>query len=255
MRVAVLVPGTVVLGCLVACSGDDKSPEDTAPAGDAAVWSLPGDARLAESTTTFTAGVSRLDCSSGVTGTVLEPQIDHDDDRVVVTFVVERLPEGAADCQGNPEVPYEVVLDEPLGDRELVDGACLPGGEAEATSHCRNNGVRWPVVAPAAIETTGFRGRRPLAYVLATGKIAHPLLGLTTWRRCAFEVEQVRRVNDRLVRVVGRESSTRCSSQVKRRALSERLTSHEARAGVEEVVVVCRDPYFVVRAVVQHVVS
>lgn len=259
-RLPALAAVLVLLGC-----SDDAEPADTEPDatastggdgdGDTAVWSLQRDARLSEATTVFIANVQRLACNSGVTGRVLEPTVTYGDTRVVVTFAVQRAPDGDRTCQANRMVADKVELSEPLGDRELVDGACLAGGEAATTSHCRKNGVRWPDLAPAAIQTTDYQGRRPLAYVLATGRIAYPLLGLTTWSKCAFEVERVRRVNDWLVRVVGRESSTRCSSRVKRRALSERLTRHEARDGVEEVVVVRRDPYFVVRAVVQHVVS
>ena len=104
-------------------------------------------------------------------------------------------------------------------------------------------------------QTTGYQGRQPQAYVLASGRIAYPHVGLTTWSTCAFEIESVRRVSDSLMRVVGQESTTNCSTQVKRRVVSERLTRTQARHGVEEIVVVSRSPRFVVQAEVQRILS
>ena len=95
----------VLLGCSHENNGDDDILK-----GDAAIWSLERDIRLSPSTTDFTAIVQRLDCNSGVTGTVLEPSVEYDDAQVTVAFDVEQATEGAADCQGNEEVPYNVVL-------------------------------------------------------------------------------------------------------------------------------------------------
>ncbi len=117
----------VLLGCSHENNGDDDILK-----GDAAIWSLERDIRLSASTTDFTAIIQRLDCNSDLTGTVLEPSVEYDDAQVTVVFVVEQAPQGAADCQANEEVPYSVVLSEPLGERELVDGACLSGSEALA---------------------------------------------------------------------------------------------------------------------------
>jgi len=59
---------------------------------------------------------------------------------IVVTFSVKRRdPNGFSSCQGNREVPYEVQLSEPIGDRALVDGACKPGGKAVTTADCLHN--------------------------------------------------------------------------------------------------------------------
>ena len=112
-----------------------SSPADDSAKGEPAIWSLGRDTRLLPSTTGFTAQVQRLDCNSGVTGKVLEQTVDYEDARVVVTFEVEPANNGGnADCQGTDKVPTLVVLDEPLGDRLLVDGSCLPDGEASTTS-------------------------------------------------------------------------------------------------------------------------
>ena len=89
--------------------------------------------------------MSRLGCANGVTGEVLPPDVQVLDDRVVVTFEVAALGPGDATCPGNDLVPYTVELGEPIGDRMLIDGACLDGGPAATTSWCIDDeGVRRP---------------------------------------------------------------------------------------------------------------
>jgi hypothetical protein len=116
---------------------------DSSTRGDPAVWFLGLDQELQESTTTFTALVSRLGCNDGVTGQVLEPEIRMSESEVVVTFSVAPKQPGPATCPDNDEVSYEVDLGEPLGARALVDGQCLPGGEAATTSFCRPGATRF----------------------------------------------------------------------------------------------------------------
>jgi len=65
------------------------------------------------------------------------------DTEIVVTFTVEAIAPGGHTCPGNDEVPFIVDLGEAVGDRELVDGACLSGGEAASTSFCAQGGTRW----------------------------------------------------------------------------------------------------------------
>ncbi|WP_146207418.1 hypothetical protein [Nocardioides silvaticus] len=68
------LPGLASLLVLAGCSGDEPSVPETEgrpsasnlPEGDPATWSLPRDARLTGSTTSFTAEVQRLACNSGV---------------------------------------------------------------------------------------------------------------------------------------------------------------------------------------------
>jgi hypothetical protein len=110
--------------------------------GDIAVWGI-GEGLPTRSTEAFTASVYRLECSGGETGEVLPPDVSVEETKIVVTFSVKPLPEGVAyTCQGNPSVPYLVELGEPVGERELVDGACL-SGEAVTTSFCLEGPVRW----------------------------------------------------------------------------------------------------------------
>lgn len=111
-------------------------------AGDAAVWEIDETAPPTAESTAFTALVTRLGCASGETGNVQEPQIALEPDRVVVTFSVESLSGGDESCPGNKFVPYEVEVDEPIGDRTLIDGACL-AEEAESTSFCSGGSERW----------------------------------------------------------------------------------------------------------------
>ena len=123
-------------------AGTSSTPDGLSQSGDTAVWSIEGDDPPTPSTEAFTASVSRLGCSGGRSGEVLPPDVSMKEDEIVVTFTVESLPEGAYTCQGNPSVPYLVDVGEPVGDRDLVDGACLSGGAA-TTSFCSEGAVRW----------------------------------------------------------------------------------------------------------------
>lgn len=110
-------------------------------AGDVATWSLAPDELLDPKTTFLVVEVSRLGCASGITGTVLDPQIHYDETQVLLRTDVEKIGQGAHDCQGNDAVPVEIHLGQPLGVRELVDAACLQG-EAVGTAAC-TEAVRW----------------------------------------------------------------------------------------------------------------
>lgn len=115
---------------------------DSAIEGDVAVWDVDVANPPAGTATTVAALVTRLGCSGGETGEILKPVVSADGERVVVTFSVEALPDGDYACPGNNSVPYVIELGEPLGDRELVDGACL-SGDAASTSFCAEGAVRW----------------------------------------------------------------------------------------------------------------
>lgn len=95
-----------------------------APFGPA-TWHLEAPATAAGSR--FTALVTEQSCASGAdaTGRVSEPAIEYGAQTVTVTFGVRRL-DGAQTCPSNPPVAVEVTLQEPLGDRTLVDGALYP---------------------------------------------------------------------------------------------------------------------------------
>jgi len=118
--------------------------------GAPAVWELGSNASLTASSESFTAMVSRLECSDGVTGEVHEPSVESTAEQVVVTFTVAPIPDGAHTCPGNDLVPFVVDLGEPLGDRSLWDGACRTNVAAD-TTFCGSEaggGQRWPAVGP-----------------------------------------------------------------------------------------------------------
>lgn len=117
----------------------------TIPPGATAVWETSPSSPPGAGQATFVAMVSRLGCSGGRTGQVLSPVVVEEAEQVVVTFTVEPLPseDGDHTCQGNPPVRHVVTLSRALGDRLLLDGACL-SGEASTTSFCTSGAVRWP---------------------------------------------------------------------------------------------------------------
>lgn len=149
--VAWAVSLTVVAACDTATDPAAVAPPATGASGpatatvrgDSATWSLKPGQRLQESSTGFTALVTRLGCNGGITGEVLAPQIRFGEAEIVVTFAVAAKEPGAATCVGNNQVPYEVDLREPLRDRALVDGQCLPGAEATTTSYCTPDSTRF----------------------------------------------------------------------------------------------------------------
>lgn len=126
----------------VGCSTPPEGGAVGAPAGAgaAAVWVVAPGQDLDAETEEFTALVNRLGCNSGVTGEVRPPGIHLADDHVAITFTVGPADPLGGDCQGTDQVPYEVTLPEPLGDRRLIDGQCA--SEASGTSFCEPDGVR-----------------------------------------------------------------------------------------------------------------
>ena len=124
---------------LVALAFSSGCGSETAPEGEVALWTLDRSRPAPDSTSTsFSVLVTRLGCHSGVTGDVLPPDIELEDERVIVTFSVDPDvgPTEMFDCQGNNEVPYAVDLEEPVGMRALVDGNCLEGREGATTRLC-----------------------------------------------------------------------------------------------------------------------
>lgn len=107
------------------------------PGGVTATWRLAPGAEPDAAATSIDVLVTRLECNSGVTGTVDEPQVEALDGEVVITITVSPGTPVAADCQGNDEVPATVLLPEALGDRLLVDGACRTT-RASSTVSCES---------------------------------------------------------------------------------------------------------------------
>lgn len=72
-------------------------------------------------------GVSERECTGARDPVVHlhEPYVVELDDSVTVYWTSD-APEGAQACPGNPVVEQTLTLDEPLGDRELLDGSVYP---------------------------------------------------------------------------------------------------------------------------------
>lgn len=119
------------------------SPATDVPTGDVATWTIDEGEAVTAETTSFAVMVSRLGCSGGVTGDVRDPVIVDEPDQVVITFSVVPLdPTFDYTCPTNDANSVVVQLDEPLGHRRLVDGACLRDARAMPPALCDTDGVR-----------------------------------------------------------------------------------------------------------------
>ncbi|MGH3654385.1 hypothetical protein [Glutamicibacter sp.] len=107
-----------------------------------AQWTLLDPAGVNASSTSLELGVMRLACSSGVTGDVAATQVEVSNDQITIGIVVEPLEGDAHTCQGNETAPYTLELQEPVGDRSLIDASCLEGAGQKADS-CSDGGIRW----------------------------------------------------------------------------------------------------------------
>ncbi|MFT4110123.1 hypothetical protein [Propionicimonas sp.] len=110
--------------------------------GATATWVVAEPQKLAAGSTTVVLAVTRLECSGGKTGDLLEPSVSMGADEVIIRVDAAPLGAGSRTCPGNDAVEVAVGLPEPLGDRRLVDAACLEG-DAVRTSECATGAVRW----------------------------------------------------------------------------------------------------------------
>ncbi len=94
--------------------------EDAVPAS----WAPSAGAHLSAGSTAIALDVIERACASATPadGRIVVRGLSYRQDAVVVTLGVIPLP-GANDCPGNPVTPFTLELDEPLGDRQLLDGA------------------------------------------------------------------------------------------------------------------------------------
>lgn len=101
---------------------DDDHPTEPIPSAQPASWRLaPGEA-LDPAATTLSILVTEEECASGQSalGRILPPEILYSETSIEIRVYI--TPMQGADCPSNPETPFTVVLDQPLGDRELVNG-------------------------------------------------------------------------------------------------------------------------------------
>ena len=109
----------------------DPSAEIEGRVGPAEWWVDPAAAPLPTDATTVPAMIRERACASGQSpeDRLVDPVVFSSADAVLVNVWVRRL-SGGQDCQGNPELPIEITLPEPLGDRELLDGSSVPPRDA-----------------------------------------------------------------------------------------------------------------------------
>ena len=92
-----------------------------------AVWEVQGAYRPAD--TELSLLVNENACASGTSaeGRIQKPDVEYRSDSVVVTIRV-RQRGSSESCPGNPDTPYVLRLEEPVGNRQLLDGGQSPPG-------------------------------------------------------------------------------------------------------------------------------
>ena len=101
------------------------------PLGVARWWVDPAGPAITPETRTFKALVLEQACANGQSsdGRIAPPLVEYQADAIVLTFGVTPFP-GGADCPGHQPGHYSVTLEEPIGDRALLDGGVFPPGDA-----------------------------------------------------------------------------------------------------------------------------
>jgi hypothetical protein len=107
------------------CFEIERTP--TADDAEVAPWEPAPDADLTPAATSIEVLVNERACASGTSaeGRIAPPTVEYGPDTVTITLAVIPVT-GGADCPGNPDTPFTVELDEPLGDRTLLDGGTSP---------------------------------------------------------------------------------------------------------------------------------
>ena len=79
----------------------------------------------------FTALVLERVCASGKSpeDRIAPPLVSYAPDAITLIFGVRPRP-GGQDCPGNPPGRFRVTLDQPIGNRQLLDGGSIPARDA-----------------------------------------------------------------------------------------------------------------------------
>lgn len=87
-------------------------------------WRVDEGEAIGPNSTTIRLILQERECVSGqeIGDRLIGPDIVFTETQVLVSFAAGPPPGDAFTCQGNPETPYVLDLDEALGNRELVDG-------------------------------------------------------------------------------------------------------------------------------------
>lgn len=88
--------------------------------------------------------VTRIGCGSGVTGDITVTKVMTSEDEVSIGLTVEPLKGDTHTCQSNEVVPYTIDLDEPLGQRTLIDASCASSKDsASEVASCQQDAIKW----------------------------------------------------------------------------------------------------------------
>ncbi len=142
MRLAAALVLSLALSACAAVRQGNPSVDPTATPDPEPVTSIGPDLGLASfrvaPDVALTADITEIEvlvteraCNSGedASGRIEEPVVTVGAESVTVVFAV-RPRGGGQDCPSNPETPYVLVLDEPLGDLVLLDGSEVPPRDA-----------------------------------------------------------------------------------------------------------------------------
>jgi hypothetical protein len=116
--------GTWQMASYGACRASVVLPNGLGPAS----WMLdPNAPSLAATDTQFVAMVTEEACASGhsAEGRIAPPTILYEPERILVIIAV-RPRSGIQSCQSNPQTRHVVRLNEPIGERRLLDGSFFP---------------------------------------------------------------------------------------------------------------------------------
>lgn len=155
----VVVSGLVALWLFAGC-GESDAPGAPPPASgssptsledhrpEPALWELVTPADVTPESTEVTLSATPSGCHTGAELPVSEPQVEVSDESIVITVTVAPQPAPNPDedqgCAMSPAVEVTVELEEPIGDRDLVDGGCDTAQfpDMDSLPDC-DNPVRW----------------------------------------------------------------------------------------------------------------
>ena len=91
------------------------------------VWRVDPESPPTPGSSAFPIEVVERNCASGrpADGRIADPIVEYAEDAITVTIPVRPVA-GSATCPGNPRTPFVLELDEPIGDRSLLDGGPWP---------------------------------------------------------------------------------------------------------------------------------
>jgi hypothetical protein len=110
--------------------------------GATATWTLANPKAISITSDSLQLTVTRLECANGKTGKILEPEVSIGTADIIIRTDAAPISRGAGTCQANKSVSLTIILAEPIGNRSLIDAACL-AGEAVRTSSCASGATRW----------------------------------------------------------------------------------------------------------------